>query len=139
MKDWARSAVARPSPATRWRRSPPFSPAMTQELSLYNTLSRSKEKFKPIHPPEIGLYTCGPTVYNYLHVGNYRTYIFEDVLKRSLNYLGYKVRHVMNITDVGHLTSQADEGEDKIEMEAAKEGKTAWEIAEFYTKTFLED
>src|SRR5271155_125904 len=108
-------------------------------LSLFNTLSRAKDEFKPAVPPQVGLYTCGPTVYNYLHVGNYRTYIFEDILKRTLKYLGYQVRHVMNITDVGHLTSQADEGEDKMELGAAREGKTAWEIAKFYENTFLED
>jgi len=106
---------------------------------FYNTLTRSKDPFKPIDPPRAGMYTCGPTVYNYLHIGNYRTYVFEDLLRRTLEYLGFDVRHVMNITDVGHLTSQADEGEDKVELEAAKEGKTAWQIAEFYTATFLED
>ncbi|MBI3548668.1 MAG: cysteine--tRNA ligase [Elusimicrobia bacterium] len=109
------------------------------ELALFNTLTRSKDPFKPIAPPKVGLYTCGPTVYNYLHVGNYRTYVFEDVLRRTLEFLGFDVLHVMNITDVGHLTSQADEGEDKMEVGAAREGKTAWEIADFYTKTFVED
>ena len=92
-----------------------------------------------MHPPAVGLYTCGPTVYNYLHVGNYRSYIFEDVLRRSLECLGYKVKHVMNITDVGHLTSDSDDGEDKLEVGAARTGKTAWEVAEFYTKAFIED
>ena len=108
-------------------------------LKLYNTLKRAKEDFEPIAPPQVGMYTCGPTVYNYQHVGNYRTYIFEDVLKRALAYWGYKVRHVMNITDVGHLTSQADEGEDKMEVGAAREGKSAWEIARFYSEAFLND
>ncbi|MBI4386287.1 MAG: cysteine--tRNA ligase [Elusimicrobia bacterium] len=109
------------------------------QLVLYNTLSRSQEVLKPLRPSEVGLYTCGPTVYNFLHVGNYRTYVFEDLLRRCLRYFGFSVRHVMNITDVGHLTSQADEGEDKVELAAAQQGKTAWEIAEFYTRTFLED
>lgn len=109
------------------------------ELYLYNTLTRKKDIFKPINPPHVGMYTCGPTVYNYAHIGNLRTYIFEDILKRVLLYNGYIVKHVMNITDVGHLTSDADEGEDKIELEAKKERKNAWEIAEFYTKAFKED
>ena len=109
------------------------------ELTLFNTLTRSEDLFRPMEHPKVGLYTCGPTVYNYLHVGNYRTYIFEDVLRRSLEFSGYSVRHVMNITDVGHLTSDADEGEDKLELGAARLGKTAWEVAEFYTKTFIED
>ncbi|MBI5630884.1 MAG: cysteine--tRNA ligase [Elusimicrobia bacterium] len=107
-------------------------------LKLFNTLTRQKEDFRPLAPPIVGLYTCGPTVYNYLHVGNWRTYIFEDILKRALGFFDYKVRHVMNITDVGHLTSQADEGEDKMEVGAAREGKTAWEIARFYTESFLQ-
>ncbi|MBI5243575.1 MAG: cysteine--tRNA ligase [Elusimicrobia bacterium] len=109
-------------------------------ILLYNTLSRRTEEFSPSSPEGIvGIYTCGPTVYNHLHIGNYRTYVFEDCLRRTLEFLGLKVRHVMNITDVGHMTSQADEGEDKMEVGAAREGKTAWEIAEFYTKSFLED
>ena len=108
-------------------------------LKLFNTLTRSKEVFAPLKAPEATIYTCGPTVYNYQHVGNYRTYVFEDVLVRTLKYLGVPVRRVMNITDVGHLTSQADEGEDKMEVGAAREGKTAWEIAEFYTRAFQED
>lgn len=108
-------------------------------LKLTNTLSRKKEEFIPLKKNKVGLYACGPTVYNYAHVGNLRSYIFEDVLKRTLLLNGYKVKHVMNITDVGHLTSDADEGEDKVEQEAKKEGKTAHEIAEFYTKAFFED
>ncbi|HAZ09118.1 MAG TPA: cysteine--tRNA ligase [Elusimicrobia bacterium] len=108
-------------------------------LRLYNSLSRAKEDFAPLCAPQVGLYTCGPTVYNYQHVGNYRTYIFEDVLVRSLKLLGYAPNRVMNITDVGHLTSQGDEGEDKMEVGAAREGKTAWEIAQFYTDAFLAD
>jgi len=108
-------------------------------LKLFNTLTRTKEDFRPLNPPAVGLYTCGPTVYNHQHVGNYRTYVFEDILKRSLALFGYRVRHVMNVTDVGHLVSQADEGEDKMEVGAAREGKTAWEIARIYTEAFLQD
>ena len=108
-------------------------------LELYNTLSRKKEIFKPLKNKRVGLYTCGPTVYLYAHIGNLRTYIFEDILKRFLEYNGYKVKHVMNITDVGHLTSDADTGEDKIELRAKRERKTAWEIAEFYTRAFKKD
>lgn len=107
-------------------------------LFLYNTLSRSKEEFKPISDP-VGLYTCGPTVYNYAHIGNLRTYVFEDILKRVLLYNGYTVNHVMNVTDVGHLTGDRDMGEDKIVQEAAKEAKTAWEIADFYLAAFKKD
>jgi len=87
----------------------------------------------------VGLYTCGPTVYNYAHIGNLRTYVFEDILKRVLQYNDYKVKHVMNITDVGHLTDDADAGEDKMEKGSAREGKTAWELAEFYTHAFRLD
>jgi cysteinyl-tRNA synthetase len=109
------------------------------KLFFYNTLSRKKEEFKPINKNEVGLYTCGPTVYNYAHLGNLRTYLFEDFLKRTLEYNGYQVKHVMNITDVGHLTGDMDMGEDKIESGAAREGKSAWEIAEFYTAAFRDD
>ncbi len=109
------------------------------DVTLFNTLGRKKEPLRPLAPGPVRLYTCGPTVYNYLHVGNYRTYVFEDVLKRTLKFAGFPVRHAMNITDVGHLTSQADEGEDKMEVGAAREGKTAWEIARFYTDAFLDD
>ncbi len=109
------------------------------KLYLYNTLTRKKEEFKPIKKGEVGMYTCGPTVYDYAHIGNLRTYIFEDILKRVLLYNGYKVKHVMNITDVGHLTGDRDMGEDKLEKGARREGKTAWEIADFYTKAFKED
>ena len=112
---------------------------MNNMLKLYNTLTRKKEEFKPIKDKNVGLYTCGPTVYWFAHIGNLRTYLFEDVLKRVLEYNNYKVKHVMNITDVGHLTSDADTGEDKMEKGAKREGKTAWEIADFYTKAFKED
>lgn len=108
-------------------------------LKLYNTLARKKELFKPLKKKRMGLYTCGPTVYLYAHIGNLRTYIFEDILKRVLEYNGYKIKHIMNITDVGHLTSDADAGEDKIEMGAKREKKTAWQIADFYTKAFKKD
>jgi cysteinyl-tRNA synthetase len=109
------------------------------KLYVYNTLTRQKEVFTPIRPGEVGLYTCGPTVYNFAHIGNLRTYIFEDILKRVLVFNGFTVRHVMNITDVGHLTGDRDMGEDKIETGARREGKTAWDIAEFYTQAFKQD
>ena len=108
-------------------------------LHLYNTLTRAKEEFHSIRPGAVGLYTCGPTVYNFAHIGNLRTYLFEDVLKRVLVYNGYMVRHVMNITDVGHLTGDRDMGEDKMEKGAQREGRTAWDIAEFYTHAFKQD
>ena len=108
-------------------------------LHLYNTLTRKKEEFIPLHPDYVGLYTCGPTVYNHAHIGNLRTYIFEDILKRVLHYNGFEVRHVMNITDVGHLTGDRDMGEDKLEKGASREGKSAWEIAEHYTDAFRKD
>src|SRR3989344_3396793 len=108
-------------------------------LKLHNTLSGKKEIFKPIDSKEVKVYSCGPTVYWYQHIGNLRTYVFSDLLKRVLLFNGYKVKHVMNVTDVGHLTSDADEGEDKMEKAVAKEGKTAQEIANFYLKIFRED
>ncbi|MFA6271677.1 MAG: cysteine--tRNA ligase [Patescibacteria group bacterium] len=106
------------------------------KLRLFNTLSRKKETFKPLKDSEVGLYTCGPTVYNYAHIGNLRTYVFEDILRRTLEYNRFKVKHVMNITDVGHLVSDADTGEDKMEKRAKLEKKTVWEIAEHYTTAF---
>lgn len=109
------------------------------QIQLYNTLTRKKEVFNPIKKSRVTLYTCGPTVYNYAHIGNLRTFIFEDVLKRTLLYNHYKVKHIMNITDVGHLTSDSDTGEDKIEIGAKREKKTAWQVADFYTKAFLKD
>lgn len=108
-------------------------------LKLYNTLSRKIEEFKPLKGKKAGLYACGPTVYDYAHIGNLRSYIIWDVLRRTLKTDGYKVKHVMNITDVGHLTSDADEGEDKIEKGAEREHKTAWEISVFYTNAFMEN
>jgi len=112
---------------------------MSESIILYNTLSRKKEVFVPLRKGKVGLYTCGPTVYHYAHIGNLRSYIFEDVLKRTLLFNKLKVTHVMNITDVGHLTSDADEGEDKMLKGARREGKSVWEIAEFYTQAFMQD
>jgi cysteinyl-tRNA synthetase len=108
-------------------------------LKLYNTLTRKKEIFKSIEEGKVGMYSCGPTVYWYQHIGNLRTYIFADILKRVLSYNGYKVNQVINVTDVGHLTSDADSGEDKMEKEALKEGKNAQDIANYYLKIFRED
>jgi cysteinyl-tRNA synthetase len=108
-------------------------------IKLYNTLTRKKQNFKSLKNKRVRLYSCGPTVYNYAHIGNLRTYLFNDILKRVLKYNGYKVKHVMNLTDVGHLTSDADTGEDKLEKAAIKENKTAWEIANFYTEAFKKD
>ena len=108
-------------------------------LKLYNTLTRKKEVFKPIKKKQVSLYSCGPTVYWYQHIGNLRTYIFSDVLKRILTYNEHKVNHIMNVTDVGHLTSDSDTGEDKIEKAAKKEGKTAKEITNYYFNIFKED
>jgi cysteinyl-tRNA synthetase len=109
------------------------------KLHLYDTYSRSVREFEPLHPPDVGLYTCGPTVYDFAHVGNLRTYVFEDILRRTLEFNGFKVRHVMNITDVGHLTSDADTGEDRMEKGSRRTGKSAWEIAELYTEEFKKD
>jgi cysteinyl-tRNA synthetase len=108
-------------------------------LKIFNTLGRELQEFVPINPGKVGLYTCGLTVYNYAHIGNLRTYIFEDILRRVLEYIGYDVTHVMNVTDVGHLTDDADQGEDKMLVGARKTGKTVWEIADFYTKAFFKD
>ncbi|MBT9175692.1 MAG: Cysteine--tRNA ligase [candidate division WS2 bacterium] len=108
-------------------------------LRIYNTLTKKKELFRPIKDKKVGLYSCGPTVYNFAHIGNLRTYIFVDILKRTLTYFGYSVKHVMNITDVGHLTSDADEGEDKLEMGAKREHKSVWKIAHFYERAFKKD
>lgn len=108
-------------------------------LKLYNTLSRKKEIFKPIKAGEVGIYSCGPTVYWKQHIGNLKAYLFSDLVRRTLEFNGYKTKQVINVTDVGHLTSDADEGEDKMEKAAAKEGKTAKEVADYYFKLFLED
>jgi cysteinyl-tRNA synthetase len=108
-------------------------------MKLYNTLSRSIEDFKPLDENLVKMYTCGPTVYNYAHIGNLRTYIHEDILEKTLIYLGYSVKRVMNITDVGHLESDADDGEDKMLKGAKRENKTVWEIAQHYTDAFFSD
>jgi len=108
-------------------------------IYLYNTLARSKEVFTPLRKGRAGFYACGPTVYDYAHIGNLRTYLFEDILRRVLTYNGYKVKHAMNITDVGHLVGDGDEGEDKLEVGAKREGKSPLAIAKFYTNKFFQD
>lgn len=108
-------------------------------LQLYDTWSRSLRPFEPIRAGEVGLYCCGPTVYDYAHIGNLRTYVFEDLLRRVLQWHGLSVRHVVNITDVGHLVSDADEGEDKMEKGSRKSGRSAWDIAAYYTAAFQAD
>lgn len=108
-------------------------------LKIYNTLTRKKEEFKPIDKDEVRIYSCGPTVYYFAHIGNLRAYLFMDNLRRILKYNGYKLKHAMNITDVGHLVSDADEGEDKMLKASRRENKNPFEIADFYTKAFLED
>ncbi|MFO7807649.1 MAG: cysteine--tRNA ligase [Candidatus Moraniibacteriota bacterium] len=112
-------------------------------LKLYNTLTQKKEEFKPLEPGKVKMYNCGPTVYNYAHIGNLRAFVFADILRRYLEYKGYEVRQIMNITDVGHLTddelNQADSGEDKMLKAAKREKKTPQDIADFYTEKFFED
>ena len=108
-------------------------------LKLYNTLTKQKSYFVPLNGNEVRIYSCGPTVYSYAHIGNFRTYVFVDNLRRVLKYNGYVLKHVMNITDVGHLESDADEGEDKMEKAARKEKKSPYEIAKFYTDAFFKD
>jgi cysteinyl-tRNA synthetase len=108
-------------------------------LALYDTWSRTLRAFTPIQADHVGLYCCGPTVYDHAHIGNLRTYVFEDVLRRVLGLNGYTVRHVVNITDVGHLVSDADEGEDKMEKGSRRTGESAWAIAERYTAAFMRD
>ena len=109
------------------------------DLKLFNSLTRSLETFEPIHPGEARVYSCGPTVYNYQHVGNMRAYVFADTLGRALSFKGYKLIHVINITDVGHLTSDADAGDDKMEKAAQAQGKSAWDIARHYQNVFEAD
>src|SRR3954462_7767366 len=106
-------------------------------MRLYNTLTRQVEDVEPQNSPDVTIYTCGPTVYDYPHVGNWFTYIREDILIRTLKAQGLEPKWVMNITDVGHLVSDADDGEDKLEKGARREGKTAWDIANFYTDYFV--
>ncbi|MGR3914487.1 MAG: cysteine--tRNA ligase [Gammaproteobacteria bacterium] len=108
-------------------------------LQLYDSYRRALCDFTPLDAGEVRMYACGPTVYDYAHIGNLRTYLFEDVLRRTLEFCGYRVRHVINITDVGHLTSDADTGEDKMERGAARDGAGAWEIARRYTRAFRQD
>lgn len=108
-------------------------------MKIYNTLTKKQEEFIPHQENIVNLYTCGPTVYSYAHIGNLRTYIFEDILEKSLKFLGYDVRRVMNITDIGHLENDSDTGEDKMQRAALKEHKKVSEIADFYTNKFVED
>ena len=108
-------------------------------MKLYNTLTRSVEEFVPIDKNEVKMYTCGPTVYHYAHIGNLRTYIMEDVLEKTLNMLGYNVKRCMNITDVGHLSSDSDSGDDKMLKSAKREHKSVLDIAKFYTNEFKKD
>jgi cysteinyl-tRNA synthetase len=108
-------------------------------IRLWNTLTHTRQFFRPQQPGVVTLYTCGPTVYNYMHIGNARTFVFEDLLKRTLIASGMHVKHIMNITDVGHLTNDSDDGEDKMERAALTSGKDIWELAAFYTKAFLQD
>lgn len=112
---------------------------METEMRIFNTLTRSKERFEPQESGKVSLYCCGPTVYNRAHIGNLRTYIFEDALRRTLEQAGYEVTHVMNITDVGHLTSDGDEGEDKMIKAAREQGMDVWAIAKHFTELFHQD
>ncbi|WP_120076599.1 cysteine--tRNA ligase [Aurantiacibacter odishensis] len=109
------------------------------DLELFNSLTRRQEPFVPVHPGEARVYTCGPTVYNYPHIGNMRAYVFADVLGRTLTFKGYKLTHVINITDVGHLTDDADAGEDKMEKMAAEKAQSIWDIAKHYTEAYWAD
>lgn len=112
---------------------------MTVDIYFYNTLTKSKDKFEPINKEEVRMYSCGPTVYKDASIGNMRTYIMNDLIRRVLKYNGYKIKHTMNITDVGHLVSDADEGEDKMLKSAREMQKTPYEIAKYYTKLFMDD
>ena len=109
------------------------------KIYFYNTLSKEKQEFQPLKGKEVRMYTCGPTVYYFAHIGNLRAYLFMDTLRRVLKYNGYTLKHVMNITDVGHLVSDADEGEDKMLKAARRENKNPYEIANFYMNAFLKD
>lgn len=112
---------------------------MTDKIRLYNTRSRTLEEFRPLHEDVATVYSCGPTVYHYQHLGNMRAAVFADTLRRTLRMAGYEVKHIINITDVGHLTSDSDTGEDKLEKGAKREGKTVWEIARMYTDAYFKD
>ena len=109
------------------------------KVRLHNTLTGKVQPLSPSTPGEVRLYSCGPTVYTYTHVGNLRTYIFSDALRRALRSAGFRVRHVMSVTDVGHLQSDADEGEDKMALAANREARSPWQIARFYEDRFFED
>jgi len=111
----------------------------SHELRLFNSLTRQLETFQPVHPGEARVYTCGPTVYNYPHIGNMRAYVFADILGRTLSFKGLKLKHIINITDVGHLTDDADEGEDKMEKMAAEKAQSIWDIAKHYTEAYWAD
>ena len=108
-------------------------------MKLYNTLTKKVEEFLPHNKEEVTMYTCGPTVYHYAHIGNLRTYISEDILEKSLKYLGYNVKRCMNITDVGHMVGDGDTGEDKMSVASKREHKSSLEIANFYTEAFKSD
>lgn len=112
---------------------------MMRNISLYNTKTRTKELFVPIHDKEVRMYHCGPTVYHFAHIGNLRAYVFADILRRTFEWNGYTVKQVINITDVGHLVSDADDGEDKMQKGARREGKTAWDVAKFYEAEYKKD
>src|SRR5688500_13539760 len=108
-------------------------------IQLHNTLTRTLETLTTVEPDTVRLYACGPTVYHFAHIGNLRTYIFADLLRRTLEHCGFRVKHVMNITDVGHLESDADTGEDKMTRAAEREHLSPWDLARFYEEKFFED
>ena len=112
---------------------------MPTKLTLYNTLTRKTEPFKPLDPTKVKIYTCGPTVYSSPHIGNFATYVYWDLLLRVLKFNGFTPYRVLNLTDVGHLSSDADDGEDKLEKGARQSGKTVWEVAKYYSAEFLRD
>jgi cysteinyl-tRNA synthetase len=109
------------------------------DIQIYNTLTRRKQIFRPLEPGQVRMYSCGPTVYAQAHIGNMRSYILSDLVRRTFEYLGYQVRQVINITDVGHLTSDADEGQDRMLVGAQRAGRDPWEIATHFTRLFFED
>ena len=117
----------------------PMNDNAAHPLKLFNSLTRQMEEFVPVHPGEARVYTCGPTVYNYPHIGNMRAYVFADLLGRTLSWKGYRLTHVINITDVGHLTDDADAGEDKLEKMAAEKAQSIWDIAKHYTEAYWQD
>lgn len=112
---------------------------MLHNIKLYNTKSKLTEDFKPIKEGSVGIYSCGPTVYHYAHIGNLRAFVFADILRRTFVYARYKVNHIINITDVGHMVGDGDNGQDKLEKGAAREGKNVWEVAKMYTDAFMKD